>query len=505
MKSRRKMRVPRAQMNFLSEIISVKRPRVDAAKARVPIEHIRELAQLQAGSRRLTNALRNSSQPNIIAEFKRRSPSKGPIKSAADPAVTAQIYESAGAAAISVLTEEDYFGGSLDDLRRVREASRLPVLRKDFIFDEYQVYESAAAGADALLLIVAALDDQSLSRLRGIAEDELGLDALVEVHTRDELDRAIASGARLIGVNNRDLRTFEISVATSHALAPAARKDTLLVSESGLTPGDVRELRDLGYSGFLVGEALMRAADPATAIRDFIGAPRPLAPRSVLVKICGITNVEDARASIDAGADMLGFNFYRRSPRFLEPEAAREIIGTLRAETRRANAHPTMVGVFVNESLEDIVRIANDVGLDAIQLHGEESKEYCRELKQHAPRRFAIKVVRSNGAVGFPDLRRYAADAFMLDAYAPGLRGGTGRKADWAFAREAAQRLPKLFLAGGLSPENVADAIAAVRPYAVDACSALELSPGKKHHARLKEFVGAVRAVKLPDELSASL
>ena len=134
----------------------------------MPIERMRELARLQAGSRRLTSALRDRSRPNIIAEFKRRSPSKGQIKSAADPAATAQIYESAGAAAISVLTEEDYFEGSLDDLRHVREASRLPVLRKDFIFDEYQVYESAAAGADALLLIVAALDDQTLTRLREI-------------------------------------------------------------------------------------------------------------------------------------------------------------------------------------------------------------------------------------------------------------------------------------------------------------------------------------------------
>src|SRR5687767_7066622 len=199
-------------MDFLSEIISVKRQRVEAAKARIPLERLRELAR--PSQHRLIASLHDRSRPNIIAEFKRRSPSKGQIKSAADPTAIAQIYESAGAAAISVLTEEDYFDGSLDDLRRVREASRLPVLRKDFIFDEYQIYESADAGADALLLIVAALDDQTLSRLRGIAEDELGLDALVEVHTRDEFNRAVACGARLIGVNNRDLHTFEVSVAT---------------------------------------------------------------------------------------------------------------------------------------------------------------------------------------------------------------------------------------------------------------------------------------------------
>jgi len=491
-------------MDFLSEIISVKRQRVEAAKAHVPIERLRALAvESRPRAHRLSEASRDKTGPNIIAEFKRRSPSKGSINSATDPAATAQIYESAGAAAISVLTEEDYFDGSLDDLRRIREATTLPVLRKDFIFDEYQVYESAAAGADALLLIVAALDDHTLARLREIAEDELQIDALVEVHSRDELDRAIASGARLIGVNNRDLRTFQVSVATSRELARFAPPDAILVSESGLTPADVRELRNAGYSGFLVGETLMRADDPAKAILDFIGEPEPLAPRSAFVKICGITNLQDARAAIEAGADMLGFNFYRPSPRFIEPDAAREIIDAVRTETRSEYECVRMLGVFVNEALENVIRIAERASLDGIQLHGDETIEYCRELKQHTPQRLVVKVVRSNGAVDFSDLRSYAADAFMLDAHDPKLRGGTGHTADWSLAREAARQLPRLFLAGGLSPKNVAEAISAVRPYAVDACSALELSPGKKDHARVREFVAAVRAVKLPGEASA--
>jgi len=487
-------------MDFLSQIISVKRQRVEAAKARVPIERLREL--VRPAQHRLIAALNDRSRPNIIAEFKRRSPSKGPIKSPADPVATAQTYESAGAAAISVLTEEDYFDGSLDDLRSVRGASRLPVLRKDFIFDEYQVYESAAAGADALLLIVAALDDQTLNRLLKLTENELGMDALVEVHNQSELDRAVACGARLIGVNNRDLRTFEVSVATSHLLARAAPENTILVSESGLMPADVRELRSVGYSGFLVGETFMRAADPAKAIRDFVGEPKPLAPRSVFVKICGITNVEDARAAVAAGADMLGFNFYRPSPRFIEPDTARKIIAAIRAETRSELARVTILGVFVNESAGTVNRIAERSGLDGIQLHGDETMEYCRELKEHAPQRFALKVVRANGAIDFSELSLYAADAFMLDAYDPKLRGGTGQTADWTLAREAARQLPRLFLAGGLSPGNVSEAIATVQPYAVDACSALELSPGKKDHARVREFVAAVRAVKLPTEAS---
>src|ERR1700681_4547402 len=156
----------------------------------------------------LLGALQDESKINIIAEFKRKSPSRGGIHPSADPLIIAKAYEASGAAAVSVLTEEDYFDGSLDDLRAVRQAISLPVLRKDFIFEEYQVYESAAAGADALLLIVAALDDETLAHLRRITEDELGMDALIEVHTKGEMDRAVASGAKIVGVNNRNLGTF---------------------------------------------------------------------------------------------------------------------------------------------------------------------------------------------------------------------------------------------------------------------------------------------------------
>src|SRR6185369_11054750 len=190
---------------------------------------------------------------HVIAEFKRRSPSKGIIRPDADLVQIVQGYEAGGATAISVLTEEDYFSGSLDDLRIVKATVTLPVLRKDFVFDEYQVYESAAAGADAILLIVAALDDELLLGLRSLAEDELGLDALVEVHTRDEMRRAVACGAKLIGVNNRDLRTFEVSLETSLSLAREAPSEVLLISESGLrTREDLRRLHAAGYRGFLI-------------------------------------------------------------------------------------------------------------------------------------------------------------------------------------------------------------------------------------------------------------
>jgi indole-3-glycerol phosphate synthase len=259
-------------MDLLSEIIASKRLRIEAAKRALPIDRVRKeaLERLRAAEpHALLNALNRSDRINIIAEFKRRSPSKGTIRENADAAAMARSYESAGAAAISVLTEEKYFDGSLDDLRAVREVVSIPILRKDFIVDEFQVYESATAGADALLLIVAALDDETLARLLRLTEDELGMDPLVEVHTKEEMDRAVALGAKLIGVNNRDLRTFNVSTETSAQLAGFAPADTVLVSESGLNPDEVGKLRAVGYKGFLVGEVLMRAADPVRELRAF--------------------------------------------------------------------------------------------------------------------------------------------------------------------------------------------------------------------------------------------
>ena len=245
-------------MHVLSEIIAKKRERVREAKT---------------GAR--PHAFRTALQRdgiNIIAEFKRRSPSKGMIRDGANPMEVARAYQAGGAVAMSVLTEEDYFAGSLDDLREVKSTVDLPVLRKDFIFDEYQIYESATVGADAILLIVAALDDELLSRLRRLAEEELQMDALVEVHTGDEMKRAAACGAKLIGVNNRDLRTFEVSLETSLRLAREAPADTVLISESGLKScDDLQRLHDAGYHGFLIGETLMRADDPAAALRSFRG------------------------------------------------------------------------------------------------------------------------------------------------------------------------------------------------------------------------------------------
>ena len=199
-----------------------------------------------------------------------------------------------------------------------------------------------------------------------------------------------------------------------------------------------------------------------------------------LVKICGITNLVDARAAVDAGADLLGFNFYRPSPRYIAPPDARKIIGQL-PET------VLTVGVFVNEGLHSVVRIATEARLSAVQLHGDESPEYCRELAE-------TYVIKAFGAGDNLNLEAYDVDAIMLDTKDDLLHGGTGRTFDWSIAQRTNRSVPKLFLAGGLSPENVAEAITTVQPYAVDACSSLEERLGKKNHERVHAFVKAVRS-----------
>src|SRR5882762_2577842 len=263
-------------MNFLDAIIRRKREQIQRAKDAVPLSELTERARaVRQDAKPFALRAAISSQESelaVIAEFKRASPSQGDIRQDADAAEIARTFEQNGAAAISVLTEEDYFRGSLEDLKAVRAAVSIPVLRKDFIVDEYLVFETAAAGADALLLIVAALNDEQLASLRRLTEDELQMDALVEVHRVNEMQRAVACGAKLIGVNNRDLRTFMVSLDASAECLAAAPVDAILISESGLRENaDLQRLRAAGFQGFLIGEALMTAADPGKALRQLIG------------------------------------------------------------------------------------------------------------------------------------------------------------------------------------------------------------------------------------------
>lgn len=256
---------------FLDRIISDKRMRVESAKAIRSLDEVRSAAERsEVIAHRFANAI-NRNEPCIIAEFKRASPSKGLINDRLDPVETGLMYLSGGAAAISVLTEEDHFLGSLDDLLGIKNAVDLPLLRKDFVIDEYQIFESAAAGASAVLLIVAALPPEVLKSLQTLSSS-LGLDAIVEVHDQDEMQIAIDMGAKIIGVNNRNLKTFDVSLDVSRELIKMRPEGSLMIAESGISNADeVAELHSLGYNAFLIGESLMRSVDPAAELRRLNG------------------------------------------------------------------------------------------------------------------------------------------------------------------------------------------------------------------------------------------
>ena len=266
------------QTIYLTNILEKKRKRISEELANISIADLRrEAFEKRKGSARfrLQSALQSREKTNIIAEFKRVSPSKGKINADANPTEIAENYLKGGAAAISVLTEQDFFGGSFTDLKTVVRAiaDKLPVLCKDFILDERQIYQAAISGASAILLIVSAFksgETKKLSDLFNIAE-ELGMDVLVEVHTREEIETAVTMRAKVIGINNRNLQTFEVSLKTSEDLIGFAPKDSILISESGIkTPNDILRLKNLGFRGFLIGETLMRSENLQLALKELI-------------------------------------------------------------------------------------------------------------------------------------------------------------------------------------------------------------------------------------------
>jgi indole-3-glycerol phosphate synthase/phosphoribosylanthranilate isomerase len=369
-----------------------------------------------------------------IAEVKRRSPSAGDLRPAADPAALAASFEHAGAAAVSILVDER-FGGSVDDLRAARGAARLPVLAKGFFREANELAELRDAGADAVLLLLRDLDDGDARRLVQTAE-ELGLDTLVEAHDAGELRRAVELGADPIGVNARDLSTFAIDRRAQLALVESAPADRVVVAESGIAArahGAEAELA--GAQAVLVGSALMRAPDPSAKLAELISRP--------LVKVCGLTREEDVAVAAEAGADLAGFVLAAETPR-----RAPKVLAV--PETMLT------VAVHVGEVTDD--------GADLVQLYARENGHRSRDGVLLSQGREVARVL---------DLPWQEGD------------GGHLERASSAEGR--------IVLAGGLSAENVQEAIEKVRPWAVDASSRLESAPGIKDHARVRAYVEAAR------------
>jgi indole-3-glycerol phosphate synthase/phosphoribosylanthranilate isomerase len=462
---------------FLDQIVAQTKTDLEQRKREVPLEEQQRLAVAQTVPRDLLEALRPGSKSRIslIAEVKRASPSKGMLAPHLDPVELARIYETNGAAAISVLTEPHFFLGSLDCLATIKQRVGVPVLCKDFIIDEYQVYEARARGADAILLICAILDEIQLRRLLKVAH-ELRMRCLVEVHTDEEAQRAVEVGAVIIGVNSRDLVTFQMNPNLLRELRPLIPEDRVVVAESGIhTSVDARCLARYDVQAMLVGESLVISQDIAAQMRTLLQG----ANKSVQVKICGIRTKEQLLTAIGAGADLIGMMFYEPSPRYIQPGEAKELLKPL----EEGQTASEIVGVFVNEEADFINDIVEQVGLHVVQLHGDEPSEICKRIK-----RPVIKGLRLNSMADVSMVEDYEETTWRILLDTPTVNwGGTGETHDWDLARLVAQRMP-ILLAGGLTPENVAEAIRQVHPWGVDVSSGVEIN-GQKDAGKIRAFI----------------
>jgi indole-3-glycerol phosphate synthase/phosphoribosylanthranilate isomerase len=474
---------------FLDRIVPATRIRLAERQAQVSLEQLREEASHQPPPLDFAAALsRPEGGIQVIAEIKRASPSKGDLYPDLDPGIVAQTYQRSGAAAISVLTEQDFFKGSLDDLRQARRAATLPMLRKDFITDAYQIVEARAAGADSYLLIVAMLDDATLRALMTVGR-ELRMEPLIEVHDAAEASRAVKVGAKIIGVNARDLHSFTVDTTLLRRLRPLIPADVVLVAESGLfTPADVARMRGYGAHAVLMGEALMRAKEPF--LLEQLGyLPRVLCsvPRGHFpaMKLCGMRTPADAMAAYEAGADLIGL-VLTKSKRQITPAQAREIVTSLPEDA-------VLVGVFADEPAETVNDLAAEAGVRAVQV-AVRGGDHERAKMLRFPTILAFSSADPASAEPLPR-QVFPGRLAMLEAAPPGVWGGTGRPGNWQVAATWARSLP-IILAGGLNADNVGEALRTVQPWGVDVSSGIEGPDGRKDPARMHAFVQAVRATQ---------
>ncbi|KAK4232153.1 putative anthranilate synthase component 2 [Podospora fimiseda] len=513
--------------NILQRIYDHRREAV-AAQKRIPSQRPSDLQaaynlNIAPPQISLVDRLRRSPfDVALAAEIKRASPSKGVFALDIDAPTQARKYALAGASVISVLTEPEWFKGSIEDLRAVRQVlngmpNRPAVLRKEFIFEEYQILEARLAGADTVLLIVKMLTVDELTRLYNYSLS-LGMEPLVEVQNADEMTIAIQLGAKVIGVNNRNLENFEVDLGTTGRLRSMVPKDTFLLALSGINVHqDVLDCKRDGVNGVLVGEAIMRAPDASKFIRELCAGPEAPAPTAssdpLLVKICGTRTAEAATEAIKAGANLIGMILVSGTKRVVSDETALSISKAVidaRAASSSTEAiklpqtatdffsvsaellkkhSPLLVGVFMNQPLEEVLEKQRLYNLDIVQLHGDEPVEWASLIPVPVIRKFAP------GQVGL-GVRGFHAVP-LLDSGA-----GSGKTLDVESVKVELEKDEHLrvLLAGGLGPENVEDAVKALGPLAdrvvgVDVSSGVE-TDGKQDVERIKGFIKAAKEIR---------
>ncbi|EKY3224764.1 bifunctional indole-3-glycerol-phosphate synthase TrpC/phosphoribosylanthranilate isomerase TrpF [Cronobacter dublinensis] len=447
----------------LAKIVADKALWVEARKAQQPLASFQN--EIVPSARRFYDALQGA-RTAFILECKKASPSKGVIREDFDPARIAAVYKH-HASAISVLTDEKYFQGSVEFLPIVSAIAHQPVLCKDFIIDPYQIYLARFYQADACLLMLSVLDDDQYRQLSAVAHS-LSMGVLTEVSNEEELERAIRLEAKVVGINNRDLRDLSIDLNRTRELAPRLGHGVTVISESGIhTYGQVRELSRFA-NGFLIGSALMEHDDLETAVRQVLLGEN---------KVCGLTRPQDAQSAWEAGAVFGGLIFVPSSPRAVTDEQARAVIDA---------APLRYVGVFRDAPLDDVAAKAQQLALSAIQLHGDEDQTYISALRASLPATTAIWKAQSVSHA-LPARNLQYVDRYVLDNG----KGGSGVQFDWSLLE--GQSLNDVMLAGGLGADNCVQA-AQLGCAGLDFNSGVESAPGIKDSDKLAAVFRTLRA-----------
>ena len=458
--------------NVLEKIVADKRIEIAQLKIDKPLASF--IDDLKPTTKDMYAALdrkQGKSQAGFILECKKASPSKGLIRADFDPKAICEIYDKY-AAAISVLTDEKYFQGKFEYLKIVTDTVSCPVLNKDFFIEPYQVHLARYYGADAILLMLSVLSDEEYKALAEVAE-HYNLAILTEISNDEERDRAVQLGAKLIGINNRNLRDLSTDIARTFDYAPSLPADRIVISESGIyTNAQVRELAP-AVDGFLVGSSVMAQEDIDLACRTLIYGNN---------KVCGLTTAEQAQMAIEAGAQYGGLIFAEKSPRLVTPEQALTI-------TEQA---PSLnyVGVFVNHKRQDIAALTQQLNLFAVQLHGDEDQEYIDKLQQQLPENCQIwKAIAVQQQVPTFAVN---AEQYVLD----GKNAGSGQAFNWQALADSEQDLSSCFLAGGLNSDNINNALEQLTTqelFGLDINSGVEQSPGIKCREKLQQVFTQIR------------